>query len=172
MRIKQLTIFALSAITLVSSLSTSCKKSNSSDPPNPYKNNSLNATVNGASFTITGGNAEGYHDTVQHLWRIGGLRTTDSAALSLFIYDTFTVNQPVTTPKSALEYVPSAKAGYYNYVGVCNTTITVTSLDTANRIITGTFGGNLTGNGILYFGKAVTDTTVVTHGNFSVYYNL
>ena len=173
MHTKQLTIFALSVITFVCVLSTSCKKDNVL-PPDPFRDDhdSLVTMINGTTFATYNDNATGYHDTIQHYWTITGMQSTDSGIFVIFLYDTFAINQPVTTLISQIEYTPNNRAGYFNNLGVDNTTVTVTSLDTVKHIITGTFSGNLTGNGELYFGKPVTDTAFVTNGKFSVYYNI
>src|SRR5580698_9064142 len=104
MRTKQFTAVVFFAITIVGILSASCKKSNNSNPPDPYKKDSLNATINDLSFVARGDSATGYHDTTDHLWSIIGLRASDSAIVSLFIADTFSINQPVITRSSALQY--------------------------------------------------------------------
>jgi hypothetical protein len=163
MRTKQLTFFALTAIAVASILSTGCKKNNNSTP-NPYKTDSLSATVNGSAFLVTGSEVYGFYDTTRHSWSVTAFRTTDSVGIALSISDSFVVNKPVTTPGSAaIEYL-AQKGSYDNYIGAGNTTITVTLLDTVNHKIAGTFSGDLYGN------TGTNDSVVVTSGKFNVAY--
>lgn len=171
---KRFTIFGLLVISFGSFLSTSCKSDNIS-LPDPYKVNkdSLVAMINGVKYASYDDNAVGHHDKTVHCWTIAGYQSLDSASsLVLFLYDTFAIGQPVTTTLSTVQYTPNVRAIYFDRVGVSNTTVTVTSVDSVRHVITGTFSGNLTGSAYDYAGgKIPTDTSFVTCGKFSVYYD-
>ena len=162
MRAKHPSLLVLVAITISTILSASCKK-NHSNPPNPYKSDTISAMVNGSAFVVTSAAAIGSHDTAFHQWNITGFKAIDSASITLYIYDTIEVNKPVITKNSAVIYNSASEVGYSSNVGTHNTTITVTSLDTTNHKIEGVFSGNLFSlNG---------DSVVVTNGKFDVYYD-
>ena len=141
-------------------IATSCKKSNSPAPTNA----AFSATVNGSAFNPTASNA--VYTGFAQSWDIFGLyiKGSDSSVFDVTIYAPVTLNKPVTTYYSGVDYYSAGVDDFSDFVGTGKATITVTSLDSVNHKISGTFSGVLPGT------TGSDDSVVVTNGKFNISY--
>lgn len=150
---------------------SSCKKSN-----NNSSSSGMSATVAGTAFNpiVTQG---GFSQSANE-WFVGGysVKSNDTSILEVGIFEFFpNQNLQFVVGKSFTTDTTSAYVDYFTN-GFTNgkdydasngngfATFTVTSLDTTNHKIAGTFSG------ILY--ASANDSIVVTNGNFNTSYTL
>ncbi|HEY1212854.1 MAG TPA: hypothetical protein VGE93_04395 [Bryobacteraceae bacterium] len=162
MQVKRISLLAVAAVITVSLLSTSCKKSSSDS-----NNAAFSATIKGAAFNPTATVAM-YTDFAGSFDIIGYyIKGTDSAAVDVTIFKPFTVGKPVTTYYSGVAYYSSgtnSSFDYGDYVGNSNSlTITVTSLDSVNHKIAGTFSGVIWNT----IGGRNGDSAIISNGKFN-----
>jgi hypothetical protein len=156
-----LTICTLATAVLL--MTASCKKSNSSS-----SSGGLSATYGTTSFqssTTVGV----YYQTASMVDLIGyTISSGDTTVTEVGLSTPFTLNTPVSSDTVYSNYINYYDSkGALNYYGGFNVgyspvIITVTSWDTVNKKITGTFSGTLYGSS--------NDSVVATKGQFNMSY--
>jgi hypothetical protein len=156
--------WVVAAMGIIGIFSIGCKKSSNSIS----SNSAFSAIVDDTTFTpATNGTGAVYtslgkqFDIYSYL-----LRSKDTVSLDVSIFEPFTVNQPIdpTANASSILYYDFTGEPFFNGVGMGKTTITVTSLDTVNHKIAGTFSGNL------YENNGSGDSVIVANGTFNTTY--
>jgi hypothetical protein len=158
MQIKNFALFSISVLTVLSLLTTSCKKS--SNDSSAGLSATFRDTTFGASQTVAV-----YFKDYQY-WDIAGytIKGGDSVGIEIEINAPVTLNSPITTNNGTyIDYYLNGN-DYAAAVGTGNTAMMVTSLDTVNHKISGTFSGMLynMGNG--------NDSSQMTNGKFNTTY--
>jgi hypothetical protein len=162
MSVSGLVAVAVAAVALLFSIG--CKKSNNSSPGS----GTVNAMVNDTLFTPPPGGVYSTYTASSGQFAIDAFELHGNDTLYLFvtIYRPFTLNQPIDSNSSIsnIVYYNSLHQPYSNVTGMGNTTITVTSFDSVNHKIAGTFSGNL------YSDNGNTDSIIVKNGTFNSSY--
>lgn len=160
MQFKNFALFSLSVLIGLSLFTTSCKKSNNSS-----SSAALSATFRDTTFSSSSGIVAVYFKDNQY-WDIAGfaVKGGDSSGIEIEINSPVTVNSPITANNGTyIDYYHNGN-DYYAAVGTGNTAMMVTSLDTVNHKISGTFSG------MLYnFGNG-SDSSMMTNGKFNTTY--
>jgi hypothetical protein len=161
MKLKISSLLAFSALVVFClAVATSCKKSNSSAPTNA----AFSAMIDNSAFNPTTSNA--VYTSFAQSWDIYGfyVKGKDSSVFDVTIFAPVTLNTPVTTYYSGVDYYSAGVDDFSDFVGTGKATITVTSLDSVNHKISGTFSGVLPGT------TGSDDSVVVTNGKFNISY--
>jgi len=144
--------------------STACKKSSNTAPGS----GAVNATVNDTLFTPPPGGVYGTYTTGSGQFDIDAFELKGSDTLYLFvtIFKPFTLSQPIDNISSSsnIVYYDASHRPYSNITGMGNTTITVTTYDSVNHKIAGSFSGNL------YSDSGSGDSIIVKNGTFNTSY--
>ncbi|HMI60224.1 MAG TPA: DUF6252 family protein [Puia sp.] len=146
-----LSVIAVSTLFFASS----CSKSNSNS-----SSTSISASINGKVYQPS---------TVQAIDSVGilgilGFKNADTSALYIEFSDTVSLNKPldITGDVAYAEYSRGFSL-YSSWINSSHGTITVTSLDKANKKVAGQF------NGVLY-GSGTSDSVVIVNGQFNSTY--
>ena len=162
MRIRQVFFGSLVVVLFIGLLSVGCKKSSSSTGSGTFS-----ATVSDTAFTP--GDVAGIYVSADQAWSILAyqIKAGDTISFDINIYLPFTVNQPIAPNFSNILYQNAMGEPYYNAIGhTPNLAITVTSVDSVNHNIAGTFSGSL------YDENGSGDSVVVTKGKFNTSYSV
>lgn len=164
MSFKKLIVPAFAAFACIA-ISVGCKKSN-----NSTNSSSISATMGSTNISISSANTFSWYSTDSSVFEISGLSINgkDSAILGLQIFPPFKLDSAITDSWSVNidYYIPSSQADYFAGNGFGHVSLTVTSQDTVNHKIAGTFSGTL------YNGFGTTDSLVVTNGKFNTSYSV
>lgn len=174
MKVTRVSFFALSAIIAFSILVAGCSKSNSNSNTS---STSISATIGSSSFSASAYSA-GVYSTDSAYFGVLGLQIAnkDSSIFSLTFSGPVVLNQQITTATNVNSYLnvgyqPNGANGnyygasYYDF-GQGSAIVTVTSYDSTNHKIAGTFSG------VLYNENSSTDSVIVTNGKFSTTYTV
>lgn len=164
MSYKKLIFSALPALALIATLSVGCKKSNSSS-----NSSSISGTFGSTNFSASGGSSTAWYSTDSSVYILigGAINGKDTSGLSLSIFPPFTLNTAITSTWAVnIDYFVSSTQDYYAGNGFGNVALTVTSQDTVNHKIGGTFTGTL------YNAFNNNDSIKVTNGKFNTAYNV
>lgn len=162
MRIRQVFFGSSLVVLFIGFLSVGCKKSSSSTGSGTFS-----ATVGDTAFTP--GDVAGIYVTADQAWSILAyqIKAGDTVSFDINIYLPFTVNQPIAPNFTNILYQNAMGEPYYNAIGhTPNLAITVTSVDSVNHNIAGTFSGSL------YDENGTGDSVVVTNGKFNTSYSV
>lgn len=172
MKCTKFTLFVCSAMTTFSLLVVGCSKSNNSTPPT-----GMSTAVNGKAYTDKGTNVVSANGGLGLFYTIssGGIVGGDTAALVMTIGTPIVLNKKVLTDSDAiasLDYIVIKNgAPFADYTADFHSGdsiyITVTSLDTVNHKITGTFSGKVA---IDHAAVNQPDSVVFTSGTFNSSY--
>jgi len=160
MKIKSTSLFSLLLI-VVSTLffSTSCKKSNSGS-------NGISATINGSGFNPSQTQAADLQGTIG----VAGITVsgTDTLGISVSFNDTISVNkaQDIFTSDNVIVIYKKKSVQYDSWSDWSHGTLTVTTLDKANKKVAGTFSGVI----YLSYNNIGKDSIVITNGTFNTTY--
>jgi hypothetical protein len=160
MQLKKLSLFALSAVSAFLLISTGCKKSNNGNSA------AVSATIAGTSFNPSFTGAV-YFKSNQY-FDLGGYSVTgkDTAFLDISINTPFTVNKVLdNNTLVTINYITGGK-DYLTGYQVGTAALTVTSLDSVNHKIAGTFTGTL------YTYGGSNDSVIVSNGRFNTAYTV
>jgi hypothetical protein len=157
------TLLTLSSFALFSLVVISCKKSNSSSV-----SGQITATINGTAWS-TNVSTSGIYASISDQFEIigGSYKSGDTTGVSVSFYDPFPLNTPISSDTSGIdiEYVNQATlAEYDGGIIAGHSLLTITSSDTVNLKISGTFSG------VLYNITGGSDSVVVTNGTFTSSY--
>ncbi|WP_188928000.1 hypothetical protein [Puia dinghuensis] len=161
MQFKKFTLVAISAVTALFLLTTSCKKSNTNSA-------AISANVGGVGFSSSVTTA--WYSTDSTIFELGGysINNHDTVVMSIIIQPPFTLNTAISSNATgfpvAIDYYHLNGKDYYAGYGTGHASLTVTSLDSTNHKIAGNFTGTL------YNTLANNDSVVVTNGNFNTSY--
>lgn len=169
---KRLSLAAVMALSLLSLFGLeSCSKNNSSS----YQTDgTLTATVNGSAYSAKSYVVAGYLSSYDYILVQGDSITgSDTTMLQLTIPYLLPVNQAISIDSSAylgtlgLTYQTGSKqySAYYAFLN-SHGTITLTTADTVNHRLIGTFSG------VLYNNSNGNDSVVVTNGAFNSIYQV
>ncbi|HEY4111811.1 hypothetical protein [Puia sp.] len=150
-------LFALSAVTLLA-VFASCKKSNDNSSA------AVSATIGGAAFNPV--RTAAAHYAANGYFDLGGLGVNgkDSVLLDITIGTPFTLNKVLdNSGLVTMDYFTATK-DYYSAYGIGTATVTVTTLDSVNHKIAGTFSGTL------YNSVNDKDSISVINGKFNTAY--
>ena len=146
-------------------ISVGCKKSNNSN-----NSSSISANMGSTNMSISGANEGTWYSTDSAVFEIGGLYVNgkDTSVLAIQLFPPFTIGTAVTDWRyvSIDYYNYTTAADYFAGDGLGHFSLTVTSQDTVNHRIVGTFSG------VLYNGISGNDSMVVTNGKFNTAYNV
>jgi hypothetical protein len=167
MRLKNLSVFALSATAALVLVSTGCKKSNDS-----ASGFSLSATIGASAWaaTATPGQYAGVYERDNLLFDVAGMRRTSQDTSTLYLILPLVAKPGMTvssdTSVLTITYSPNfARSIYmaqYGFGG--HALVTMTTQDTVNHKIAGTFSGTV------YNLANASDSLVITNGKFSTTY--
>jgi hypothetical protein len=164
MYLKKMIVPSLCVFTLIA-ISVGCKKSNTIS-----NSSSISATMGSSNMSISGANESTWYSTDSSVFEMGGLYVNgkDTTVLAIQLVPPFTIGTPVTDWRSvSIDYYNySTTADYYAGDGLGHFSLTVSSQDTINHRIVGTFSGTL------YNGISGTDSMVVTNGKFNTAYSV
>lgn len=168
MDLRKFTLFAIPAVTALSLLITGCSKSNN----NNNSSTSITATVGTSSWSPNVYNQaiyvkdSGYFDigAVQYV-------NKDSSAIDLSFGVPVVLNQKLSTANNDQVYMEYDDNGYFGKIyiaqpGYGSGFLTVTSYDSTNHKIAGTFSG------VLYNYANSNDSVVITNGKFDANYKV
>lgn len=146
-------------------MTTSCKKSNSST-----SGGSLSATISGSAWTTTVPTQTTY-DHVSGVFDIGGgsIKSGDTTTLGVIIGTPFPLHTVINSDTGNIDIVYAnfhTLAGYDGGQQAGHSLVTVSSWDSVNHKIAGTF------TGVLYNISGGTDSLVVTNGAFNTSYTV
>jgi hypothetical protein len=145
---------------------SSCSKSN-----NSTSNGSMTASINGTAWTANAGYS-GEYIVAENLFDIAGaeIKSSDTTAFQITIYSPITVNKSFnsdTTSTIDVQYQVTGTGALYDGGALAGHSIlTITSYDSTNFMIAGTFSG------VLYNVNTGTDSVTVTGGTFSTSFTL
>lgn len=167
MDLRKFTLFAIPAVTALSLLVTSCSKSN-----NNSSSGTITATVGTGSFSPNTFNQAVYYKDSAY-FDIGGVQyvNKDSSAIDLAFSTPFVVNQKMNTANNDQIYLEYDDGGVFGKVyvaqpGYGSGFLTVTTYDSTNHKIAGTFSG------ALYNVANSNDSVVITNGKFNSSYKV
>jgi hypothetical protein len=145
---------------------TSCKKSNSSSSSNGQFAASVSGTAWASNFPTSG-----IYSTSGQEFEIGGAQYKggDSTAIALVFFSPITLNKALNSDTATVdvEYVNANTVTEYDGGLIAGHSIlTITSYDSVNHKIGGTF------TGVLYNISGGSDSVVVTGGSFSSSYTV
>jgi hypothetical protein len=145
----------------------SCKKSNSSNTTNQQ----ISATINGTAWVNTLPIQSFYDTAFEDMFNINGIsvKSGDSTEVSMFFYPPFPLNTPISSDTTSLEinYTELNTSQVYTGGGPAgHSLLTVSTCDTVNHKISGTFSG------ILYNITGGSDSLIVTNGAFNSSYTI
>ncbi len=160
-----LTFSAITAATFF--IATSCKKSNSSSGGG---GTSLSATISGSAWSSTIPSQNIYEHTVGIFQLIGGqFKSGDTTALYIEFNTPFPLHTAISsdTANVDIDYVDAKTQVEYDGSPLWggHTILTVSSWDSVNHKISGTFSAVLHNTG-------GSDSLVVTNGNFNTAYTV
>lgn len=162
MYFKNLSLVAISAVVVLSLVSTSCKKSNDN-------NNSagVSATIGTTAFTPS--TSTGFFYQGNGYFELAGysIKGTDSTLLDVSIPGTFKLNTPMDAyhDDASVLYYAGGKEYIASYLfGTAK--VTVTSYDSTNHKIGGTFTASL------YNFTNANDSLILTNGKFNTSYTV
>ena len=163
LKISSLLTFSLLVSTALF-LTTSCKKSNSGGG----SSNSISATIGGSGWSTTIPTQAIYATNGQEFEIIGGsYKAGDTTALAVAFTTPFPLNKPISSEDANVDigYINAKTlAEYDGGIQAGHSILTVTSWDSVNHKIAGTF------TGVLYNTSGGSDSLVVTNGNFNTTY--
>jgi len=158
MQFKHFTLLAISALTSLFLLTTSCKKSSSTS------SNSVSASVGSTNFS-SGTTVGGYSPSIDLLGIVSYIvQNKDTTGFQLTMPLKVKVGQPFSSDSTVLEVVYQASTGtaYDSYSG--HAVATINSLDTTGHKVSGVFSAVAYDSG--------TDSVVITNGKFSTSYTV
>jgi hypothetical protein len=156
-------LLAISFFAFFALIVSSCKKSNSGT-----SNGSISATYGTTNFQSS--NTIGFYYSSHNTFDLIGYTITsgDSIVTEIGLTTPFQLNTPISSDTALSDFVnyydSKGTLNYYNgyYIGYSPVIITVTSWDSVNKKITGTFSGTLYGAG--------NDSVATTKGQFNLNY--
>jgi hypothetical protein len=164
-----LTIFTLTAATLL--ITASCKKSNSSS-----SSGAISVSIHDSSFQSQGQYSNGLFSTNLGAYTLTGVVTTktDTDVFQVIIGLPIQVNVPVNTDTVGTYIAYFDQNATFDWqaggAGGGTAIYTVTSLDTVNHKIAGTFSGSL--YDMLNTSGITIDSVVMTNGKFNLSYTV
>jgi hypothetical protein len=170
MRSKPLNLLFSTAVALVfvGMLTSGCKKHNSSPPP-PSPPSQFSAVVDGSVYHAGRSGISSYLLS-DSLFAVMGEDTINNTTLMVNFSGPFVINVPFTTGATAalvsFEYNQTSAVYEARGQNYSHATITITTYDTVNLNVAGTFSG------VLYADQnpGAMDSVVVTAGSFNAYY--
>lgn len=159
------TLLAFSSFAFFSLVISSCKKSNSSS-----SNGQFTATI-GSTAWSSNEPVTGLYVSNITTFELGGeyLKSGDSTAFAISFAAPFIMHTPISSDTAAVDvgYINATTQAEYDGGGVAGHSIlTVSSWDSVNHKISGTFSG------VLYNITGGSDSLVVTNGAFSSSYTV
>ncbi|HUB60763.1 MAG TPA: hypothetical protein VL978_08675 [Puia sp.] len=144
---------------------TSCKKSNNSS-----SGSGISATIGSKSWSAAASATTGIYVSSEYQFQIGAAQIVsgDTTAVILYFGTPFTVGRPMNSDTTFVDinYIDSKTLDLYDGGNEAGWSIlTVTSYDSTNRTVGGTF------NGVLYNLNG-SDSLVISNGKFSTGYTL
>jgi hypothetical protein len=162
MYLKKLIVPTLCAFALIA-ISVGCKKSNNSTT----SSSAISASMGSTAFSSTTANTTAWYSTDSTAYLIGGFAANggDTTGLALQIYTPFTLGTTITDKYSVnMDYYVSSTQDYFAGNGIGHIALTVTTQDTVNHKIGGTFTATL------YNSLNNSDSLLVTNGKFNTSY--
>jgi hypothetical protein len=162
MYLKKLIVPSLCAFALLA-ISVGCKKSNNST----NSTSAISASMGSTALSITTANTTAYFSTDSTAYLIGGFAVNggDTTGLAIELYSPFTVDSTITSPYLVfMDYYVSSTKDYFAGNGVGHIAFTLTTQDTVNHKIAGTFTATM------YNTLNQSDSLIVTNGKFNTSY--
>jgi hypothetical protein len=162
MYLKKLIVPSLCAFALLA-ISVGCKKSNNSTD----SSSAISASMGSTAFSTSTANTTAYYSTDSTAYEISGfaINAGDTTGLALEFFNRFTVGTTITDKYAVdIDYYVSTTKDYFGGDGIGQIALTVTSQDTVNHKIAGTFTATL------YNMLGQNDSLVVTNGKFNTTY--
>jgi hypothetical protein len=163
MYFKKLIVPALCLFTLIA-ISVGCKKSN-----NSTDSSSISASMGSTAFSSSTANTTAWYSTDSLVYEIGGYAVNggDTTGLAIEITPPFTLGTAVANQWQVdIGYYVSSTKDYFAGFGTGHIAMTVTSQDTVNHKIAGTFTATL------YNTLNQNDSLLVTNGKFNTAYSV
>jgi hypothetical protein len=162
------TLFALSSFAFFSLVVISCKKSNSNSSSS--SNGQFTATI-GSTAWVSNVPTSGLYVTSASTFELGGeyLKSGDSTAFAVSFATPFILHAPISsdTAEVDLGYINATTQAEYDGGGVAgHSLLTISSWDSVNHKISGTFSG------VLYNITGGSDSLIVTNGAFTSAYTV
>jgi hypothetical protein len=159
------TLLALSSFAFFSLVVISCKKSNSSS-----SSGQVTATI-GSTAWSSNVPTSGLYVTNASTFEIGGeyLKSGDTSALAISFLTPFILHGAISSDTAGVDvgYVNATTLAEYDGGGVAgHSLLTISSWDSVNHKISGTFSG------VLYNISGGSDSLVVTNGSFTTAYTV
>jgi hypothetical protein len=164
MYLKKLIVPTLCAFALIA-ISVGCKKSNNSTS----SASTISASMGSTAFSVSTANTTAWYSTDSAAYLIGGFAVNggDTTGLAMEIFTPFTLGTTITDKYSVnMDYYVSSTKDYFGGNGIGQIALTVTTQDTVNHKIAGTFTATL------YNSLAQNDSLVVTNGKFNTTYSV
>lgn len=164
------TLLALSSFAFFSLVMISCKKSNSSSGAS----GTISASIHDSTFQSQAANSDGVYSSSQNGYLLNGVYTgkTDTSIVQIYIQGPIRVGAAVNTDTvgSFVAYYDVNNSFDWQAGGAGGGTAiyTVTSLDTTNHTIAGTFSGSL--YDLLNTSGTTVDSVNMTGGKFNLTY--
>jgi len=160
-------LFIIGSFSLVTA-TVGCKKSNSSSGSGG--SNSISATIGGSAWNTTVP-TQTIYSNFSSVFEIGGgsVKSGDTTTMAVTIGTPFPLHTPISSDTAEVDLLYSnlhTQAGYDGGAQAGHCLITVTSWDSVNHKIAGTF------TGVMYNFTGGTDSLVVTNGNFNTAYSI
>jgi hypothetical protein len=162
MYLKKLIVPALCVFALFA-ISVGCKKSNNSTS----SSSTISASMGSTAFSTTTANTTAYYSTDSAAYLIGGFAVNagDTTGLAMMISPPFTLGATITNKYAVnIDYYVSSTKDYFAGNGIGQIALAVTTLDTVNHKIAGTFTATL------YNSLNQNDSLLVTNGKFNTAY--
>jgi hypothetical protein len=144
-------------------ISVGCKKSNNSTS----STSAISASFGSTAFSASTANTFVWYSTDSTIFQFGGFAVNggDTTGLEFQIFTPFTVGTTITDQTMVnMDYFVSSIKDYAAGWGQGHVAMTVTSQDTVNHKIAGTF------TAVLYNQVTQNDSLVVTNGKFNTAY--
>ena len=162
MYLKKLIVPSLCAFALFA-ISVGCKKSNNSTS----STSAISASMGSTAFSTTTANTTAWFSTDSAAYLIGGfaVNSGDTTGLAMTIFTPFTLDSTITNKYAVnIDYYVSSTKDYFAGNGIGQIALAVTTQDTVNHKIAGTFTATL------YNSLNQNDSVVVTNGKFNTSY--
>ena len=167
---KRLSLAAMISLTMLTLWGIAgCSKNNSSSTTTT--DGTMTATVNGTAYTAKAYVIAGYLSTYGQIIVQGdSINNKDTTEIQIAMPYPPAVNVPISTDSTQFAAVTYIRGGVeydaFNGYGYSHGVITLTTADTVNHRLVGTFSG------VVYSTALSTDSVVLTNGTFNTTYSV